>query len=135
MENRQSTRLSVRHSGRWPEEEPIENVLAALHEWRGHSGRVPPHDPGGGRYRRSPFICKNHPIGALYAPDLARCTLPISFMTVAGLDRWAIQFKWGPTRRVQKAEPEKHVNEIRMVPHPEGNRGHYIAEGGWNLLG
>ena len=33
------------------------------------------------------FIFKNHPIGALYEPDLAGCTLLISFMTVAELDR------------------------------------------------
>lgn len=45
------------------------------------------------------FIFKNHSIGALYEPDLAGCTLLISFMTLAELDRWAIQFKWGPARR------------------------------------
>ena len=45
------------------------------------------------------FIFKNHPIGALYEADLAGCTLPISFMTLAELDRWAIQSKWGPARR------------------------------------
>ena len=37
------------------------------------------------------FIFKNHPIGALYEADLAGCTLLISFMTLAELDRWAIQ--------------------------------------------
>lgn len=38
---------------------------------------------------------------------------------------------------VQKAktELEKHVSEIRMVPQVEGKKGHYIAEGEWNLLG
>jgi tRNA(fMet)-specific endonuclease VapC len=45
------------------------------------------------------FIFKNHPIGALYEADLAGCTLLISFMTVAELDRWAIQSRWGPPRR------------------------------------
>jgi predicted nucleic acid-binding protein len=45
------------------------------------------------------FIFKNHPIGALYEADLAGCTLLISFMTLAELDRWAIQSKWGPARR------------------------------------
>ena len=34
-----------------------------------------------------------------------------------------------------KAELEKHVAEIRMVPQTEGKKGHYIAEGEWNLLG
>ena len=45
------------------------------------------------------FIFKNHPSGALYEADLAGCTLLISFMTLAELDRWAIQSKWGPARR------------------------------------
>src|SRR5450759_2521690 len=45
------------------------------------------------------FIFKNHPIGAIYEADLAGCTLMISFMTLAELDRWAIQSKWGPARR------------------------------------
>ena len=45
------------------------------------------------------FIFKNHPIGLRYEPHLAGCTLLISFMTVAELDRWAIQSKWGPARR------------------------------------
>jgi predicted nucleic acid-binding protein len=45
------------------------------------------------------FIFKNHPFGALYEADLAGCTLLLSFMTLAELDRWAIQSKWGPARR------------------------------------
>jgi len=45
------------------------------------------------------FLFKNHPIGALYEADLAGCTLLISFMTLAELDRWAIQSKWGAARR------------------------------------
>jgi tRNA(fMet)-specific endonuclease VapC len=40
------------------------------------------------------FIFKNHPIAALYEADLVGCTLLISFMTLAELDRWAIQSKW-----------------------------------------
>jgi DNA invertase Pin-like site-specific DNA recombinase len=38
---------------------------------------------------------------------------------------------------VQKAkvELEKHVKEIRMIPQVEGNKGYYVAEGEWNLLG
>ncbi len=34
-----------------------------------------------------------------------------------------------------KAELQKHVTEIRMVPQGEGRRGYYVAEGEWNLLG
>lgn len=45
------------------------------------------------------FLFKNHPIGARYEADLAGRTLLISFMTLAELDRWAIQSKWGAARR------------------------------------
>lgn len=41
------------------------------------------------------FIFKNHAIGALYESDLAERTLLVSFMTLAELERWAIQSKWG----------------------------------------
>ena len=34
-----------------------------------------------------------------------------------------------------KVELEKYVTSIRMVPQVEGKKGHYIAEGQWNLLG
>ena len=38
---------------------------------------------------------------------------------------------------VQRAKVElgKHVTGIRMVPQVEGKKGHYVAEGEWNLLG
>ena len=38
---------------------------------------------------------------------------------------------------VSKARIElaKHVSEIRMLPQPQGKKGHYIATGEWNLLG
>lgn len=49
------------------------------------------------------FIFKNHPIGRLYEADLVGCTLLISFLTVAELDRWAIQSKWGPAPRMVAA--------------------------------
>ena len=41
------------------------------------------------------LIFKNHPTAALYETDLAGRTLLISFMTLAELDRWAIQSKCG----------------------------------------
>ena len=44
------------------------------------------------------FVFKNHPNGTLYEADLAGRTLVLSFMTLAELDRWAIQSKWGPAR-------------------------------------
>ena len=38
---------------------------------------------------------------------------------------------------VQKAKAvlEEHVTSIRMIPQIDGKRGHYIAEGEWDLLG
>ena len=34
-----------------------------------------------------------------------------------------------------KAELQKHISGIRMIPQIEGKKGHYVAEGEWNLLG
>jgi hypothetical protein len=34
-----------------------------------------------------------------------------------------------------KAELQKHITGIRMVPQIEGKKRFYIAEGEWNLLG
>jgi predicted nucleic acid-binding protein len=45
------------------------------------------------------FLFKSHPLGAPYEKELAGRTLLISFMTLAELDRWAIQAGWGATRR------------------------------------
>jgi predicted nucleic acid-binding protein len=45
------------------------------------------------------FLFKNHPVATLYEPDLAGKTLLISFMSLAELDRWTIQSKWGEARR------------------------------------
>jgi tRNA(fMet)-specific endonuclease VapC len=51
------------------------------------------------------FLFKNHPISALYEADLAGSILLISFMTVAELDRWAIQSRWGSAPGVAAAVP------------------------------
>lgn len=45
------------------------------------------------------FLFKNHPIGSRYDSELAGRSLLISFMTLAELDRWAIQTPWGEARR------------------------------------
>jgi len=45
------------------------------------------------------FLFKNHPIAELYKSHLSGRTPLISFMTVAELERWAIQSKWSQTRR------------------------------------
>jgi predicted nucleic acid-binding protein len=45
------------------------------------------------------FVFKNHPLAALYERELEGHTLLISFMTIAELERWAIQSNWGEGRR------------------------------------
>jgi tRNA(fMet)-specific endonuclease VapC len=45
------------------------------------------------------FLFKNHPIGVRYDPELAGRVALISFMTVAELERWATQYRWGEHRR------------------------------------
>jgi len=45
------------------------------------------------------FLFKNHPIGFQYDADLKDRILVISFMTLAELDRWWVQSKWGEARR------------------------------------
>jgi predicted nucleic acid-binding protein len=44
------------------------------------------------------FLFKNHPIGRSYDPDFAGRVALISFMTVAEVERWAIQYHWSEQR-------------------------------------
>lgn len=44
------------------------------------------------------FLFKNHLIANSYDGDLAGRVLLISFMTVAELERWAVQYGWSPQR-------------------------------------
>jgi predicted nucleic acid-binding protein len=44
------------------------------------------------------FLFKNHPLGLPYDPELAGRVALISFMTVAELERWAVQYRWGEHR-------------------------------------
>jgi len=44
------------------------------------------------------FVFKNHPIATEYLPDLIDRIPIISFMTVAELDRWALEARWGGRR-------------------------------------
>jgi predicted nucleic acid-binding protein len=44
------------------------------------------------------FLFKNHPISRRYEPDLAGRVALISFMTVAEVERWAIQYRWSEHR-------------------------------------
>ena len=44
------------------------------------------------------FLFKNHPIGLRYDPELSGRVALVSFMTVAELERWAVQHLWGNNR-------------------------------------
>ena len=44
------------------------------------------------------FLFKGHSSAYLYLPDLKDRKLGISFMTLAELDRWALQARWGEAR-------------------------------------
>ena len=45
------------------------------------------------------YLFKSHPVAFQYLPDLAGQTPVISFMTVAELDRWVLEARWGEGRR------------------------------------
>jgi predicted nucleic acid-binding protein len=44
------------------------------------------------------FLFKNHPLSLLYDCELSGRTPLISFMTLAELERWALQYRWGAQR-------------------------------------
>jgi len=50
------------------------------------------------------YLFKSHPIAFRYLPDLADRTPMISFMTVAELDRWVLEARWGEARRYRLRE-------------------------------
>ncbi len=44
------------------------------------------------------YVFKNHPFGSRYDPELAGRVTLISFMTVAEIERWVLQYRWGSPR-------------------------------------
>jgi tRNA(fMet)-specific endonuclease VapC len=60
------------------------------------------------------FLFKNHPIAKLYDSELLGHTLMLSFMTVAELDRWVIQRKWGEARRTWL---NRYLDTFVVVPY------------------
>ena len=44
------------------------------------------------------FLFKNHPIGQLYDADVAGRAAGLSFVTVAEVERWGLQYRWGSPR-------------------------------------
>src|SRR5689334_794724 len=45
------------------------------------------------------FLFKGHSFGSLYDGDLDGKTLVLCFMTVAEIERWALQANWGEARK------------------------------------
>ena len=69
-------------------------------------------------------------------------TEPNSISAEIGRIRQFVAGQMGNVRQLLKADVQKakvllksHVSGIRMVPQVERKKGHYIAEGQWNLLG
>ncbi len=62
------------------------------------------------------FIFKNHPIGALYEADLTGCTPALSFMTLAELDRWAIQIQAGISALRMAAAVSRTIRGAALQP-------------------
>jgi predicted nucleic acid-binding protein len=44
------------------------------------------------------YVFKNHPFGSRYDSELAGRITLISFMTVAEMERWMLQYHWGEQR-------------------------------------
>lgn len=74
------------------------------------------------------FLFKNHPAGALYEGDLAGRVLLISFMTLAELERWAIQSKWGAARREWL---RLHLERFVVLPY---SRDDYLGVPGLKVI-
>jgi predicted nucleic acid-binding protein len=59
------------------------------------------------------FIFRNDTRAERYRQYLVGRTLAISFMSVAELDRWALERNWGPTRR---ARLDQHIAAYVIQP-------------------
>ena len=59
------------------------------------------------------FLFKNDTRAHLYRPHIENNTPLVSFMTVAELDRWAIQSNWGTERRNRM---ELHLQQFVLHP-------------------
>jgi tRNA(fMet)-specific endonuclease VapC len=44
------------------------------------------------------YVFKNHPFGSRYDAELTGRIALISFMTVAEIERWVLQYRWGSQR-------------------------------------
>ena len=59
------------------------------------------------------FLFKNHPKGLPYDPDLTGHIALISFMTVAELERWSVQYRWSEQRQYWL---HLYLNRFTVVP-------------------
>ncbi len=50
------------------------------------------------------YLFKSHPLAFSYLPELIDRVPMISFMTVAELDRWVLEARWGTARRERLRE-------------------------------
>jgi tRNA(fMet)-specific endonuclease VapC len=60
------------------------------------------------------YLFKNHSNASLYLPDVADKAIVISFMTVAELDRWALEGKWSESRRRRLLE---YLSPFTILPY------------------
>ena len=60
------------------------------------------------------YLFKNHSNAALYLPELVQRTPVVSFMTVAELDRWALEGQWGAARRQRLHE---YLSAFTVLPY------------------
>src|ERR1035441_9447838 len=64
------------------------------------------------------FLFKNHPIGQLYGADLAGRAAGVSFMTVADVERWALQYRLGFPARPLAAPLYRAIHRRAIQPRP-----------------
>lgn len=59
-------------------------------------------------------LFKSHPIAFQYLPGLTGRTPMVSFMTVAELDRWVLEARWGEPRRRRLRE---YLERFAVIPY------------------
>jgi predicted nucleic acid-binding protein len=60
------------------------------------------------------YLFKSHPNAFHYLPDLTDRTPMISFMTLAELDRWVLEARWGEARRKRLRE---YLERLVVLPY------------------
>src|SRR5271166_6236121 len=60
------------------------------------------------------YLFKSHPTAFQYLPDLAGRTPMVCFMTLAELDRWVLEARWGEGRRKRLRE---YLERFLVMPY------------------